>query len=127
MPALSVVIVWVWAGIDRSAFAYEPVPVAPCDLLPKNPLTEKTPEPELKLPKSPVLSEFIEPVADPDEAVVPVCVWLGNVASALPPVSSAVSNNALPASKPTGTRPAPKAVHVPKPSSVPGLVDTMAV
>ena len=58
---------------------------------------------------------------------VAVCVWLTVIASAEPPVSSAVSNSGLLALKPTGTRPAPNATQVPKPSSVPGLVEFVAL
>ena len=60
-------------------------------------------------------------------SVVPPCVWLTTIASFEPPVSSAVSNRGSAALKPTGTRPAPNAVQVPKPSSVPGLVLLVAL
>ena len=63
----------------------------------------------------------------PGSVTVAVWVWLTTIASALPPVSSAVSNSALPASNPTGTRPAPNAAQVPKPSNVPGLVAFVAL
>jgi hypothetical protein len=56
-----------------------------------------------------------------------VCVWLTAIASAEPPVSSAVSNRTFVASKPTGTRPAPNATQVPNPSNVPGLVALVAL
>jgi len=46
--------------------------------------------------------------------------------SALPPVSSTLSNKVLLASRPINTRPVPKAVHVPKPNKVAGLVATAA-
>ena len=39
-----------------------------------------------------------------------------------PPVSSAVSKSVSDESIPTGTLPAPKATHVPKPNKVAGLV-----
>lgn len=41
-----------------------------------------------------------------------------------PPVFSAASKSASPELNPTNTRPAPKALHVPKPKSVAGLVET---
>ena len=50
-----------------------------------------------------------------NSVVVNVCVFD-------PPVSSAVSKSVSDESIPTGTLPAPKAVHVPKPNKVPGLV-----
>jgi hypothetical protein len=56
-------------------------------------------------------------------ATVILCVWLGSVASLLPPVSSAVSKSASEPFKPTMTRPAPKASQVPKPSKVEGFVE----
>jgi hypothetical protein len=63
----------------------------------------------------------------PEEAVVPVCVWLTTTASLLPPVSSALSNSGSTALKPTGTRPAPNATHVPKPNKVLGLAALVAL
>ena len=49
------------------------------------------------------------------------------VAAVKAPVSPKVSKAALLASKPINTRPVPKAVHVPKPNNVPGLVATVAL
>ena len=60
----------------------------------------------------------------PESVTVAVCVWLTTIASLEPPVSSAVSNNGSEALKPTITRPAPNAVHVPNPNNVPGFVLT---
>ena len=50
-----------------------------------------------------------------------------NVCVFAPPVSCAVSKSLSPESKPTITLPAPNAAHVPKPNSVPGLVDEAAL
>ena len=69
-------------------------------------------------------AEPVKVELDEDEAV---CVWLTTTALALPPVSSAVSNKTLPESNPTGTRPAPKAVQVPNPNNVLGLVLLVAL
>ena len=56
-----------------------------------------------------------------------MCVCVGSVESAEPPVSSAVSNNGFALFKLISILPAPNAAQVPNPNKVPGLVLMMAV